>query len=103
MGNISPCGQTTYLRLLLAAAPPAPRLAGVPGWVLVTPVPGLLPPVRAASRGSAGSELDCLPSPTWALGPLRLLPREGKSSLGAAPGPAGPFYKVTVVENKEVK
>lgn len=94
-----------YLRLLLAAASPAPWLAGVSGSLLVTPVPGLLPICLCSLpwHQSAGSGLDHVHCPTWALGPLLLLPREGKISLGAAPGAASLFYKVTVMESKQVK
>lgn len=62
VGNISPCGWTTYPRLLLAAAPPAPWLAGIPGGSWSPLCPGCSLPVCAASHGIA------LQTQGWATG-----------------------------------
>lgn len=65
--NLSPCGWTMYLRLLVTAARPAPQLAGVPTWVLFTPVLGLLhwsmQPLTAALQAGPCAGSDLSPSP----------------------------------------
>lgn len=73
------CSGKCLCRLLLTAAPPALGLFGVSGGVLVSPVP----PCPCSLCGITPAEGWVSVCPTG-----HLLPRQSRSSLGAAPGPA---------------